>query len=161
VPCVSGAEAGEEREVPASEGKIFGQGRSRGVAGGADLPEKPHDRAKVAGAGLDAVSRLRGGDRLQRHAPPFLQESAYGRGIGGIEAGNRFQAQRQARLRALLEGGPLDAWALCRALFPAARPADAFLTVSETVGNLEVLEAAGEVLREERGGGWRWVLAAP
>ena len=92
---------------------------------------------------------------LPGHGPPF---GDHRRVIDGLLG---FQAQRQARLRALLEGGPLDAWALCRALFPAARPADAFLTVSETVGNLEVLEAAGEVLREERGGGWRWVLAAP
>jgi hypothetical protein len=67
-----------------------------------------------------------------------------------------FYDKRQARLRALLDAGPATAWELSRALFPAARPVDAFLTMSETVGTLEALEARGAAARDLVDGVYRF-----
>lgn len=78
---------------------------------------------------------------LPGHGPPFSGHRAV------IDRLLGFYEKRQARVRELLAGGPTTAWELCRALFPKARPAEAFLTMSETVGNLEVLEARGEARR--------------
>ena len=80
---------------------------------------------------------------LPGHGAPFAGHAAVIDGLLG------FYGKRQARLAALLAGGPRTAWELCAALFPAAHPSDAFLTVSETVANLEVLEDRGEVARAD------------
>lgn len=90
---------------------------------------------------------------LPGHGPPFGGHRAV---IDGLLA---FARRRQARLLALLAEGPRSAWALSRALFPAAGPGEAFLTVSETVGNLDVMEDRGEVVREQGPGGLAWRAA--
>jgi glyoxylase-like metal-dependent hydrolase (beta-lactamase superfamily II) len=92
---------------------------------------------------------------LPGHGPPFAGHRAV---IDGLTA---FYLKRQARLAGLLADGPRTGWELCRALFPATRPGETFLTMSETVANLEALEARGEVAREEVGAGWAWRLAGP
>ncbi len=94
---------------------------------------------------------------LPGHGAPF------GGHRGIIDGLLAYQAKRQARLAAALTAGPQTAWALCLGLFPAARPAETYLTMSETMGNLEVLEAEGRVVREEEGGLRRYRLtgAAP
>jgi glyoxylase-like metal-dependent hydrolase (beta-lactamase superfamily II) len=86
---------------------------------------------------------------LPGHGPPFGDHRAI---IDGLAA---FYLKRQARLAAALEDGPRTAWELCQAIFPAARPAETFLTMSETVANLEVLEARGLVVREAGDGAAR------
>jgi glyoxylase-like metal-dependent hydrolase (beta-lactamase superfamily II) len=78
---------------------------------------------------------------LPGHGPPFSGHRAV------IDRLLGFYAQRQARIRELLAGGAATAWEISRALFPNARPAEAFLTMSETIANLEVLEARGEAGR--------------
>lgn len=91
---------------------------------------------------------------LPGHGGPF---SDHRRIIDGLVG---FYAKRQARLAGLLAAGPTTGWALCRALFPVV-PADAaFLTMSETVANLEVMEARGEVVRDEDQAGFTYRLAA-
>lgn len=90
---------------------------------------------------------------LPGHGPPFGGHRAV---IDGLLA---FSRRRQARLSGHLADGPRSAWELCRALFPSAGAAEAFLTVSETVGNLEVMEDRGEVVREAGPAGWAWRLA--
>ena len=67
-----------------------------------------------------------------------------------------FYGRRQDRIRELLREAPRSPWEVSRALFPAARPADAFLTVSETIANLEAMEARGEVRRELVDGVYRF-----
>jgi glyoxylase-like metal-dependent hydrolase (beta-lactamase superfamily II) len=102
---------------------------------------------------LASVERTRALDLelvLPGHGPPFGGHRAVIDGLTG------FYAKRQARLASLLEDGPKAAWALCTALFPKARPAEAFLTMSETLANLEVLESRGEVVRREVAGGFRY-----
>jgi glyoxylase-like metal-dependent hydrolase (beta-lactamase superfamily II) len=90
---------------------------------------------------------------LPGHGPPFSGHRAV------IDRLLEFHGKRQAKLRALLAPGPLTAWELSRELFPWAKPAEAFLTMSETVANLEVLEARGEVVRAEVDRGYRFALA--
>jgi glyoxylase-like metal-dependent hydrolase (beta-lactamase superfamily II) len=90
---------------------------------------------------------------LPGHGPPFSNHRAI------IDALLGFYEKRQARILAFLEAGPRTAWEVSRELFPAARPGDTFLTVSETIANLEVLEARGEVLRDRTTEPWRHLRA--
>ncbi len=88
----------------------------------------------------------------------------HGPAFGGhrevIDTLRAFYARRQERLRELLADGPRSAWELAGALFRQLRPGDAFLVISEVVANLEVLEAQGAVVREERDGIRRYRRAA-
>jgi glyoxylase-like metal-dependent hydrolase (beta-lactamase superfamily II) len=90
---------------------------------------------------------------LPGHGPAFAGHRGV---IDGLLA---FYQKRQARIAAHLAGGPRTGWEVTQALFPAARPGEAFLTVSEAVANLEVLEDQGEVVREADGPTWRFRLA--
>jgi glyoxylase-like metal-dependent hydrolase (beta-lactamase superfamily II) len=87
---------------------------------------------------------------LPGHGPPFGEHR---RVIDDLVA---FYARRQGRIRALLDERPLTPYEVSRALFPSARPGDAFLTVSETIANLEAMEARGEAARELVDGAWRF-----
>jgi glyoxylase-like metal-dependent hydrolase (beta-lactamase superfamily II) len=88
----------------------------------------------------------------------------HGPGFGGhrplIDGLLGFYEKRQERLHGLLADGPRTGWELCQALFPRASTTEAFLTLSETVANLEVLEDRGAVVRVEEGGAWRFQRAA-
>jgi len=88
----------------------------------------------------------------------------HGPAFGGhrtvIDGLRRFYAQRQDKLLGLLSERPQSGWALCQALFPRASVNDAFLTMSETVANLEVLEDRGAVVRTEESGAWLFQPAA-
>ncbi|MBK9515906.1 MAG: MBL fold metallo-hydrolase [Anaeromyxobacter sp.] len=90
---------------------------------------------------------------LPGHGPPF---SGHRRVIDGLTG---FYLKRQARLAGFLAGGPRTGWQLTSALFPLSRPHEAFLTVSEAVANLEVMQARGEVARQLVGGGFEYRLA--
>jgi len=106
---------------------------------------------------LASVARTRALDLdlvLPGHGPPFSNHRAV---IDGLTA---FYEKRQARLLLELAEGPRTGWELCSALFPRARGPETFLTMSETVANLEVLEAGGRVRRVEEGWGWRYAAAA-
>lgn len=103
---------------------------------------------------LDSLARTRALEIdlvLPGHGPPF---AGHRQVIDGLLS---FYAKRQARLLELLTQAPRTAYELSRLLWPAARPADAFLTVSETIANLEVMEGRGEVTREEAGGRYRYL----
>jgi glyoxylase-like metal-dependent hydrolase (beta-lactamase superfamily II) len=87
---------------------------------------------------------------LPGHGAPFAGHRAV------IDALVAFYVRRQARIRELLDRGPLTAYEISRALFPSSRPGDAFLTVSETIANLEAMEADGTARRELVDGVWRF-----
>lgn len=89
---------------------------------------------------------------LPGHGPPF------GRHREVIDALLGFYRKRQERIREMLADAPRTAWEVTQGLFPRARPGDAFLTVSEAIANLEVMEAAGEVVREQEGATYRFRL---
>ena len=91
---------------------------------------------------------------LPGHAEPFAGHRHV------IDALVQFYGKRQARIRAALAGRPLTAYEVMREIFPRASPRELFLTASETVANLEVLEARGEVVRDLDGGVYRFGLAA-
>ena len=106
---------------------------------------------------LEAIARVRALEVdlvLPGHGPPF---SGHRRVIDGLLG---FYGKRQEKIRAALARGPLTGYEVTQALFPWARPGDLFLVISESVANLEVLEARGEVRREEEGGVVRFRLAA-
>ncbi len=102
---------------------------------------------------LESVARMRALELdlvLPGHGPPF---SGHREVIDRLVA---FYARRQARIRELLDGGPASCAEVARALFPSARPGDAFLVLSETIANLEAMEARGEVGREAVDGVYRF-----
>jgi glyoxylase-like metal-dependent hydrolase (beta-lactamase superfamily II) len=105
----------------------------------------------------ESIARLRALDVdlvLPGHGAPF------GRHRDVIDSLLAFYAKRQARIREALAKGALTAYEVTQALFPWARAGDLFLVVSETVANLEVLEAARAVGRELDGSVYRYRLAA-
>jgi glyoxylase-like metal-dependent hydrolase (beta-lactamase superfamily II) len=87
---------------------------------------------------------------LPGHGPPF---AGHRRVIDALVA---FYARRQGRIRELLDQGPRTAYEVSRALFPSAKSGDAFLTVSETIANLEAMEVRGDARRELVDGAWRF-----
>jgi glyoxylase-like metal-dependent hydrolase (beta-lactamase superfamily II) len=93
---------------------------------------------------LSSVARVRDLDLalvLPGHAEPFAGHRAV------IDRLVGFYGKRQQRIRAFLDGGPRTAWEVARELFPKAPVAQTFLVISETLANLEVMEARGEVRR--------------
>jgi glyoxylase-like metal-dependent hydrolase (beta-lactamase superfamily II) len=93
---------------------------------------------------------------LPGHGPPFGEHRRV------IDSLLGFQGRRQARLRALVGGGPRTPWELTGELFPAGGPADLFLTLSETVANLEAMEARGELVLLAGAEPWRYgALVSP
>jgi glyoxylase-like metal-dependent hydrolase (beta-lactamase superfamily II) len=106
---------------------------------------------------LESVARMRALEIdlvLPGHGPPFANHRQVIDDLVG------FYGKRQGRIRELLAEAPATGYEVARALFPRARPGDVFLTMSETVANLEVLEARGEVTRGEVDGVYRFRLAA-
>ncbi|MEI7704087.1 MAG: MBL fold metallo-hydrolase [Deltaproteobacteria bacterium] len=104
---------------------------------------------------MDSVARLRALEVdtvLPGHATPFGDHRAV------IDRLLGFYGKRQMRIREELRRAPLTAWEVTTALFPRAPAAAMFLTVSETIANLEVLEARGEVEREGGGEAIRFLL---
>ena len=80
------------------------------------------------------------------HAEPFS---------GHVEVIDRllaFYTKRQARILELLAEGPCTPAELAPRVFPRAKEHQLYLTLSEVVGNLEVLEARGQVVRQESRG---------
>jgi glyoxylase-like metal-dependent hydrolase (beta-lactamase superfamily II) len=69
-----------------------------------------------------------------------------------------FYEKRQAKMLAKLEEGPQTALELVAHIFPRATNAVLFLTLSEIVGNLEVLEDKGLVAIDRTGPSYRWSL---
>jgi glyoxylase-like metal-dependent hydrolase (beta-lactamase superfamily II) len=105
---------------------------------------------------LDSIGRMHRLDVdlvLPGHGPPFAGHRKV------IDSLTQFYGKRQAKLREALAAGPRTGWEATQALFPWAKPRDAFLTVSETVANLEVLEARGEVVRIDDGGTLRFAMS--
>ena len=106
---------------------------------------------------LDSLGRLHG-------LEVDLVLPGHGPGFGGhrriIDTLVQFYGKRQAKIREVLRAEPRTGYEVSSALFPWARAGDVFLTLSETVGNLEVLEARGEIERVEAEGRYRYRLAA-
>jgi glyoxylase-like metal-dependent hydrolase (beta-lactamase superfamily II) len=106
---------------------------------------------------LRSVRRLRDLDVdtvLPGHGPPFGEHRRV------IDALLGFYEKRQARILELLAQAPRTAFEVVSAIFPRSRPGDTFLTLSEVLANLEVLEVRGQVARETGDGPYRFRLQA-
>jgi glyoxylase-like metal-dependent hydrolase (beta-lactamase superfamily II) len=90
---------------------------------------------------------------LPGHAAPFTGHRAV------IDSLLGFYGKRQAKIRGVLADGPRSGYEVTQALFPHARPGDVYLTISETVANLEVMEARGELTRALVDEVYRYALA--
>jgi glyoxylase-like metal-dependent hydrolase (beta-lactamase superfamily II) len=102
---------------------------------------------------LSSIARVRALDLslvLPGHAEPFSGHRPV------IDRLVDFYGKRQRRIRELLDARPRTAWELARELFPRAQVAQTFLVISETLANLEALEARGEVARSAVDGVWRF-----
>jgi glyoxylase-like metal-dependent hydrolase (beta-lactamase superfamily II) len=82
---------------------------------------------------------------LPGHATPFSDWRLV------IESLHGFYRRRQEKILEILEGGPRTAYEIKRELFPPADGFGVILTISEVLGNLEVMEQRGEVLRKPGG----------
>lgn len=91
---------------------------------------------------------------LPGHGPPF------GDHVAVIDALTGFYGKRQARIHEMLAAGPRTAYEITQALFPRTRPGDLFLTISEAIANLEVMEGRGEVQRDAEARPYAFRLAA-
>lgn len=106
---------------------------------------------------LHSIARVRALDVdwvLPGHGRPFQGHRA------AIDSLLRFYARRQEKLLAALAAGPRTPVDLSGVLFGPQEGARLYLTLSEVVGNLEVLEDASRVQRLEDGRVDRWALAA-
>ncbi len=71
--------------------------------------------------------------------------------IGLIDSYEAQMSRRQEEVCRLLAAEPKSAFALSQELFPMARGADPFLAISETLGQLDALRAAGRVVEDAAG----------
>ena len=120
-------------------------------------PKGEEGRVKPLLAYVESVGKLHDLEVdlvLPGHGPPF---GHHRRVIDGLL---RFYGKRQGKIREALQKEPLTGYQVTQALFPWARAGDLFLVISETVANLEVLEARGEVSREWDAGVYRFGLSA-
>ncbi len=102
---------------------------------------------------LESIRRTRALDVdlvLPGHGPPFSGHREV------IDRLLSFYAKRQARIVEVLRSGASTAFEVARALFPSGRPGETFLTISEAIANLEVLEAGGAVSRDVAGPVYRF-----
>jgi glyoxylase-like metal-dependent hydrolase (beta-lactamase superfamily II) len=94
--------------------------------------------------------------RRVRELPALLVAPGHSEPFSGhVELIDRllgFYEKRQSRILELLAESPQMPAQLLPGVFPRAREHQLFLALSEVMGNLEVLEAAGRVARSERAG---------
>lgn len=83
---------------------------------------------------------------LPGHGPAFRGHREL---LAGLFA---FYRERQEKLRTRLQQGPASVFALVPVIFPHVSEARLYLTLSEVLGNLEVMEDEGRVRRERVAG---------
>ena len=120
-----------------------------------DLEGQREPRHKALVEYLRSIQRVRSLDVAlvaPGHADPFTGHVAL------IDRLLGFYVKRQQKLLGLLSSGPRTPASLSAELFPRARPQHLYLTLSETMGNLEVLEEQGAIARSEVAGLLRFEL---
>ena len=121
-----------------------------------DLEGRPEPTHKALVAYLDSAQRVRALPAAliaPGHAEPFS---------GHVELIDRllsFYAGRQERIVELLRESAATPAELAPRVFPRAKAHQLYLTLSEVMGNLEVLEAKGRVVRKEGAGTIRFEVA--
>jgi glyoxylase-like metal-dependent hydrolase (beta-lactamase superfamily II) len=90
---------------------------------------------------------------LPGHAAPFAGHHMV------IDSLYAFYRKRQEKIIGILKRGPMTVYEIMRELFTSDSGFDLFLTISETLGNLEMIEGRGDVTRETDGKFIRFRLA--
>lgn len=90
---------------------------------------------------------------LPGHAAPFADHRTV------IDSLVGFYGKRQGKIREFLAERPRTGYEVTQAIFPKARPGQLFLTMSETVANLEVMQARGEITRALEDEVYRYAVA--
>jgi glyoxylase-like metal-dependent hydrolase (beta-lactamase superfamily II) len=117
--------------------------RPLGITGPFDpAPERPHALVDYI-ASMHRTRELPATLVLGGHGPPMLDHVAL------IDERFRQHARRARKLRRLLEPGPLTAYDLATRMWGNVAVTQAFLTISEVLGHLDLLIADG-VVREDR-----------
>jgi glyoxylase-like metal-dependent hydrolase (beta-lactamase superfamily II) len=102
---------------------------------------------------LERVRALAPDFVLPGHGTPFAAANSV------IDSLASFYTRRQAKLLAALARGPLTVYEAMEQLFSAGKGFELILMMSETLGNLEVMEDRGEIERETRDDKVRFRLA--
>ena len=90
---------------------------------------------------------------LTGHGPPIENHRAL------VEQRLTMHQERLQRILSFLAEGAHTPYQICQALFPNPAAHDVFLTMSEVIAHLDVLEVEGQVVRWEREG-WVWYEVA-
>lgn len=100
---------------------------------------------------LDSLSRLAALDvsrLLAGHGPPILDH----RGL--VAERIAMHRDRLTQIVGILAEGRRTPYQVCQALFPNLAEYDIFLGMSEVIGHLDILEAEGRIVAEQRDGLW-------
>jgi glyoxylase-like metal-dependent hydrolase (beta-lactamase superfamily II) len=118
---------------------------SRPLDGAADgVGERPHALETYV-ASLRATRALDAGLVLGGHGPPITDHVAL------IDERLRLTDRRVRKIAGLLEAGPQTAYELATAMWANVAITQAFLTLSEVLGHLDLLIADGQVLEDDDG----------
>jgi glyoxylase-like metal-dependent hydrolase (beta-lactamase superfamily II) len=121
-----------------------------GAAGG--VGERPHALETYI-ASLRATRALDAGLMLGGHGPPVTDHVAL------IDERLRMTDRRARKIAGLLDPGPRTAYELATSMWANVAVTQAFLTLSEVLGHLDLLVADGEVIEDDDGGVVRFRLA--
>jgi glyoxylase-like metal-dependent hydrolase (beta-lactamase superfamily II) len=97
-------------------------------------------------ASLRATRELDAGLVLGGHGPPVTDHVAL------IDERLRMTDRRARKIAGLLESGPQSAYELATSMWANVAVTQAFLTLSEVLGHLDLLVADGEVVEDDDGG---------
>jgi glyoxylase-like metal-dependent hydrolase (beta-lactamase superfamily II) len=113
-------------------------------APGGGLVERPHALENY-NASLRATRALDAGLVLGGHGPPVTDHVAL------IDERLRMTDRRARKIAGLLESGPQNAYELATSMWANVAVTQAFLTLSEVLGHLDLLVADGEVIEDDDG----------
>jgi glyoxylase-like metal-dependent hydrolase (beta-lactamase superfamily II) len=113
------------------------------AAAGGDA-ERPH-ALSTYNASLRATRELESGLVLGGHGPPVTDHVAL------IDERLRMTDRRARKIAGLLESGPQGAYELASSMWANIAVTQAFLTLSEVLGHLDLLVADGQVLEDDDG----------
>ena len=117
--------------------------RPLGAATGGAV-QRPH-ALEIYNASLRATRALDAGLVLGGHGPPVTDHRAL------IDERLRMTDRRARKIAGLLESGPQNAYELATVMWANVAVTQAFLTLSEVLGHLDLLVADGEVVEDDDG----------
>jgi glyoxylase-like metal-dependent hydrolase (beta-lactamase superfamily II) len=121
-------------------------------ASGVGVGERPH-ALELYNASLRATRGLDAALVLGGHGPPVTDH------VSLIDERLRMTDRRARKIAGLLASGPQSAYELATSMWATVAVTQAFLTLSEVLGHLDLLVTAGEAIEEDDGELVRFRLA--